>query len=512
MPPKVAIGEMNEEEMKLKQKLMDQMELKKLIREDRLMRNTSTKDEATEKQEKVIAALTKQKDELVKNLNVMQNRRRCVMDAKQTTEINELFGQGDSLAMDIVREKRFIEDLDFQIRKESNELECRRRNTKRNFSASEYRQQKENQRADRAIDSWKTKLHVEQVQLSSAINENAELRKRMQQLFKSKSHFNELFEELVHKLDKGKRIMKDIVEQSQIQLKKRDEVARKIQALKERDEADMKKRQEEMQDLEMRLADDNNLTRFRNMVMHVRMKLSEGDKATKKAAAQRLLQEQELQELRDTWKAVKEATELEKCSDVCDLLTRQEAENFSLFNYNNELHDQLETMTERTAELLRKVDEEQENTVIWEDTEETERIQLENQLERLENEHSDKKDMCEASYRLFTRLLSKLRSLFEIAQCDPWPLEDLLGDNVDVTQFNYGLYLELLESRLMQWLGVCPRPDVFPQYGLGVSFITSVMQNRQQSGVLDRKEISRPCLDCDISNQTKQVIRVVNYL
>ncbi|KAG8311161.1 Coiled-coil domain-containing protein 63 [Homalodisca vitripennis] len=370
MAPKVAKVEMNEEELKLKQKLMDDMELKKLKREHRRMKSIGKRDDAIERQGKVITALTKERDNLVSDLNVMQTKKQCVMDAKQTAEITELFARGDSLDVDIAREQRFMDDLKYQTYKESNKLERRRKNIKSQFSASDYRQHMENQRGDRALDALKSKLHAEQVKLGSAIKENAELRKSILLLLKSKTHFNQLFEELVLKLKKGKKIMKDIVEQSQLQLKKRDEVTRKIQALKQRDVADLHKRQEEMQDLEMRYADDKNLTKFRNMVLHVRTKLSEGDKATKKAAAQRLQQEEELQKLRDTWTAVKEVTELEECGDVCELLFRQEAENFSLFNYNNELHDQVEALTEQTAELLKKVDDEQEDRYQWEDQQE----------------------------------------------------------------------------------------------------------------------------------------------
>ncbi|XP_046666894.1 outer dynein arm protein 1-like [Homalodisca vitripennis] len=515
MAPKVAKVEMNEEELKLKQKLMDDMELKKLKREHRRMKSIGKRDDAIERQGKVITALTKERDNLVSDLNVMQTKKQCVMDAKQTAEITELFARGDSLDVDIAREQRFMDDLKYQTYKESNKLERRRKNIKSQFSASDYRQHMENQRGDRALDALKSKLHAEQVKLGSAIKENAELRKSILLLLKSKTHFNQLFEELVLKLKKGKKIMKDIVEQSQLQLKKRDEVTRKIQALKQRDVADLHKRQEEMQDLEMRYADDKNLTKFRNMVLHVRTKLSEGDKATKKAAAQRLQQEEELQKLRDTWTAVKEVTELEECGDVCELLFRQEAENFSLFNYNNELHDQVEALTEQTAELLKKVDDEQEDRYQWEDQQEREKVKLESLLDNMDNEQNYRNDMCEASFRLFDRLMTKLRALFDLAQCETWPLEDLLGDNEQVTQFNYRLYLELLESRLMQLMSACPRPDTSPQYGFISSFVNPAAQSRLSplsTIVVDRKEISRPCLECESSNQAKRMIQVTDYI
>uniref|UniRef100_A0A1B6EY24 ODAD1 central coiled coil region domain-containing protein n=1 Tax=Cuerna arida TaxID=1464854 RepID=A0A1B6EY24_9HEMI len=270
-----------------------------------------------------------------------------------------------------------------------------------------------------------------------------------------------------------------------------------------------------MQDLEIRYADDKSLAKFRNMVLHVRTKLSEGDKATKKAAAQRLHQEEELQELRNTWTAVKKVTELQKCGDVCDLLFRQEADNFSLFNYNNELHDQVEVLTEQTAELLRKVDDEQDNAYQWEEQQEWERSKLESMLEKVENEHNYQNDMCEAGLRLFDRLMTKLRALFDLAQCETWPLEDLLGDNEQVTQFNYRLYLEILESRLMQLLSACPRPDTFPQYAVFSSFVNPATQNRLtplSTIVVDKKEITRPCLECEISNQAKRMIQVTDYI
>uniref|UniRef100_A0A1B6HRI6 Uncharacterized protein n=2 Tax=Homalodisca TaxID=139475 RepID=A0A1B6HRI6_9HEMI len=111
--------------------------------------------------------------------------------------------------------------------------------------------------------------------------------------------------------------------------------------------------------------------------------------------------------------------------------------------------------------------------------------------------------------------MTKLRALFDLAQCETWPLEDLLGDNEQVTQFNYRLYLELLESRLMQLMSACPRPDTSPQYGFISSFVNPAAQSRLSplsTIVVDRKEISRPCLECESSNQAKRMIQVTDYI
>lgn len=53
--------------------------------------------------------------------------------------------------------------------------------------------------------------------------ENEEMRKKLRRLLKEKGQFNNLFEELMKKLTKGKRIMADIVEQSRQEFQKRFE-------------------------------------------------------------------------------------------------------------------------------------------------------------------------------------------------------------------------------------------------------------------------------------------------
>ncbi|KAG8311160.1 hypothetical protein J6590_048751 [Homalodisca vitripennis] len=128
----------------------------------------------------------------------------------------------------------------------------------------------------------------------------------------------------------------------------------------------------------------------------------------------------------------------------------------------------------------------------------------------MDNEQNYRNDMCEASFRLFDRLMTKLRALFDLAQCETWPLEDLLGDNEQVTQFNYRLYLELLESRLMQLMSACPRPDTSPQYGFISSFVNPAAQSRLSplsTIVVDRKEISRPCLDMQATTLSELFLR-----
>lgn len=49
----------------------------------------------------------------------------------------------------------------------------------------------------------------------------------------------------------------------------RDEVARKVQALVDRDSADLLKRQEEMQDLEMRLSEEQLLNKYKTKVRNL---------------------------------------------------------------------------------------------------------------------------------------------------------------------------------------------------------------------------------------------------
>lgn len=60
MPPKVAKIEADEEEAKLTKKLMEEMELRTLARQDRLMKDTSSKDATTEKQKYVTKQANKQ--------------------------------------------------------------------------------------------------------------------------------------------------------------------------------------------------------------------------------------------------------------------------------------------------------------------------------------------------------------------------------------------------------------------------------------------------------------------
>lgn len=78
------------------------------------------------------------------------------------------------------------------------------------------------------------RLEVATKKFNLTIAKNAELRKEIDSLLKERAQFNVLYNKLVNKINAGKQVINDLIEQATIAFNQRDEELSKIHALRER--------------------------------------------------------------------------------------------------------------------------------------------------------------------------------------------------------------------------------------------------------------------------------------
>lgn len=162
----------------------------------------------------------------------------------------------------------------------------------------------------------------------------------------------------------------------------------------------------------------------------------------------------------------------ENMDNLAMFFVKQEEENFALFNYVNELNDELESLHSRVQQLRTAIDEaralnvhrsEQQSEMLDKITKELEKQTAlaekaeENLAEVSTTSNKDwllVRDRINVYNFLFQcndvmdKLLKGVEGLFTITRCDNSPLLELLGDNSHVTMSNIMLYLGIIEKKI----------------------------------------------------------------
>lgn len=79
---------------------------------------------------------------------------------------------------------------------------------------------------------------------------NAKMRDEINHLLKERAHFNKSFQQLVSRLNSGKKVIMDLIEQATLAYDQREEAQNKLQALKERGRQDLQQQSQEVRELQ----------------------------------------------------------------------------------------------------------------------------------------------------------------------------------------------------------------------------------------------------------------------
>jgi predicted DNA-binding ArsR family transcriptional regulator len=97
---------------------------------------------------------------------------------------------------------------------------------------------------------------------NTVIASNGKMREDIDHLLKDRAYFNKLYQQLVSRLNSGKKVMVDLIEQATLAYDQREEAQNKLRALKERGRQDVQQQSWEMRELQRRLDHDVKLQEF----------------------------------------------------------------------------------------------------------------------------------------------------------------------------------------------------------------------------------------------------------
>ncbi|KAJ3196250.1 Coiled-coil domain-containing protein 63 [Irineochytrium annulatum] len=257
------------------------------------------------------------------------------------------------------------------------------------------------------------------VKFNKSLAVNKRLRSTIDNLRRERLVFDNIYRKFERELMEQKKQMAEIIEMSNSAYEARDEAQAKIIALREKAEKEYQAYIQEIKELDRALEQDRKLKEFMATKVSDRTEKLEGqnqdgtgarkhhhekDSFTNKFPSQDILTES-----LDTYeKAFTEIRKVTGTSDIGELVQRFKAvedQNFSLFNYVNEINNEIEKMAEEIVEIQRRIDAMKVEGVAAEE----ERKRIMRGLEDNLNTCSERCLAYESQYTQTTYLIEELR-------------------------------------------------------------------------------------------------------
>ncbi|KAJ8957908.1 hypothetical protein NQ318_001905 [Aromia moschata] len=249
-------------------------------------------------------------------------------------------------------------------------------------------------------------------------------------------------------LNLGKKYMADLIDQSTTAFVQREEWCSKLEALKKRAQNDFIAHSEEMREIQRQLDHDLTLREFLSVKGQRRIlkDLEEKERRQKELEIQNL--ENQLRIYEETLEQIKKISEEEDIQRIASQFTKQEEENFALFNYVNELNHEIETFTATIADIQDKIEEQIELSQVRAQERQATLKSLENELEDAVKEADKEEENVRNAENVLNQVLTGIEALFCLLKCNRGPILDLLGENSAISLFNVKIYLGTIEKKV----------------------------------------------------------------
>lgn len=112
---------------------------------------------------------------------------------------------------------------------------------------------------------------------------------------------------------------------------------------------------QEIKELQRQLNIDENLHEFLGVKGRIRVLKDLEEKEARKREEERLSQEMQLMEYQNTLQSIKDLMDEEDVDKLEAMFVKQEEENFALFNYVNELNHEMETLSGNIEQLTEQI-------------------------------------------------------------------------------------------------------------------------------------------------------------
>ncbi|XP_021368375.1 coiled-coil domain-containing protein 63-like, partial [Mizuhopecten yessoensis] len=225
----------------------------------------------------------------------------------------------------------------------------------------------------------------------------------------------------------------------------------------ERSEKDMAQHEVEMKDLQRIINHDNTLKQFLVFKAHDRAELKEEEEAKKNKNARDKDTDAEREQINvyeEAFDRIKEATNKHVISVIVDDFIAREDENFALFNYVNEMNEEVEGLQEEIRKTVVEMESFETEDIRMMESSKSILLDLQLRYARVVAETDVAQTKIGVTKGVLDELRSGVTSLFDTIHCDSSTITAMLGSEEAITDKNILHYMGIMEQRTMEMLQI----------------------------------------------------------
>ncbi|KAG2488983.1 hypothetical protein HYH03_012424 [Edaphochlamys debaryana] len=386
--------------------------------------------------------------------------------------INRLQDEGDMLARKIVLEMRKTKMLDQQLNEMTSTLTTTRNNMGGIFTAKE-----QSTAVLKRIKLLENRLEKAYVKYNQSITHNKQLREQINNLRRERIMFESIHSNLERELAKLKRDMADMITQANAAFEAREKALAEMNALKAQADKEQQGFEEEWRQLTTIIEEDKKereRARAQELAMRERETqellkmgtLSSSEKKKRvskgtwgagynKALAQNVAAEK-VEMYGQAFKRIQDATGIEDIDQLVNTFLAAEDQNYTLFNYVNEVNQEIEKLEDQINVMRGEIDKYRETGQELDRTKSRELTEGEQRLAASEVQSQLYDKRTDSAFNMTTALKAGISELFERIGCNTPAVRDLLGED-GVSEANLMAYLGIIEQRTNEILQIYAR-------------------------------------------------------
>merc|ERR1712139_104912 len=296
---------------------------------------------------------------------------------------------------------------------------------------------------------FENRLNKATREFNDCLAQNAKLREEIQHLRPQRAVFDNIHKRIYKDLTSKKREQIELIEQTTMAFDQRDEAEQKMSALKDRNQKDLAQYNMEYKELMRQLDHDETLKKFLLDKTQERWELAEAVSNERKKsfeAKSERVAEGTLKEYLNAFKEIRKITGETQNTKLVERFIQMEDQNFTMYNYMNEISNQLEKETDLVRMIenqtsIHKADSEQ---ILDQKRAECEILRKKFNQRNMVLTNSQKE--LERQGDLHYNLKKGIKQIFENCGCSMEQIENKLGDQSEVNDQNIMEYLAIIEE------------------------------------------------------------------
>jgi len=423
------------------------------------------------RQQKLIDRLRKEEEDLTTNLKLAQSTSVKKKDSANLSEIRNL-SEAQQLYVEVVgNEKETVRQLKSKIEKLEAEIY---KTTQQNGST--IAQHENHVGRLKKVRVLENRHNTATVGYNKLLTENQKLRESIEHYRNQRTVFNTLYKRLTQKLNQQKAQIGTVIDSATCFYDQRDEALSKMLSLRERNDQDLNHFISEYKEMNRVIAHESSLQAFMNTKNNELSALAlqlENERSCGRAIKAEHTQEEEMHKFEKVLNAIvrvldndqsKRLTEVlnsetnsntltdDMCTaiqPICDRYKKTEEQNYSLFQFVNEINHDVKRLEDRISKLTTDT-QRQQSANRHELTDVTINVQ---HLNDNVNEHTGKAEqlcsLTNENQQEFEKLQAYIVQIFKDIGCPKEEINSLLNSSTErANTQTVDIYLSFIENRL----------------------------------------------------------------